>query len=120
LVNNAIQKIGMGDFQRALFALADFGWMFDQFWQTTASNALGQASLEFNIKHSAFQSLALIAGRFVGATFWVLGSDLNGRKIAFNTPVFIAAVFGIAAGAVPTFVSYAVLISFFGFVSGGN
>jgi len=81
---------------------------------------LSQAALEFNVEHSAFLSLALIAGLFVGASFWGLGSDLIGRKVAFNTTLFIAAVFGIAAGAAPTFISCAVLISFIGFGVGGN
>ena len=76
--------------------------------------------MEFQPKHSAFLSLALIAGLVCGAGFWGLGSDLIGRRLAFNLTLFIAAVFGIAAGAAPNFVACAVLVSFIGFGVGGN
>jgi MFS family permease len=108
-----------------------------QLWQTTVSDALPQVGIEFNVKHSAFLSLALIAGLVVGASFWGLGSTLNtillveqtltkdpgdliGRRLAFNLTLFIAGVFGLCAGAAPSFVGCAVLVSFIGFGVGGN
>src|SRR6187402_774312 len=66
LVNHAIQNIGMGKYQWALFALCGFGWMVDQLWQTTVSDALAQVAVEFQPQHSAFLSLALIAGLVCG------------------------------------------------------
>lgn len=91
-----------------------------QLWQTTVSDALAQVAVEFQPQHSAFLSLALIAGLVCGAGFWGLGSDLIGRRLAFNLTLFIAAVFGIAAGAAPNFIACAVLVSFIGFGVGGN
>jgi len=120
LVNHAIQVIGMGRYQWALFALCGFGWMVDQLWQTTVSDALPQVAVEFQPQHSAFLSLALIAGLVCGAAFWGLGSDLIGRRLAFNLTLLIASVFGIAAAAAPNFVTCAVLVSFVGFGVGGN
>ncbi|KAH7323875.1 MFS general substrate transporter [Rhexocercosporidium sp. MPI-PUGE-AT-0058] len=99
LVNHAIQLIGMGRYQWALFCLCGFGWM---------------------PQHSAFLSLALIAGLVCGATFWGLGSVLIGRRLAFNLTLLIASIFGIAAAAAPNFVTCAVLVSFVGFGVGGN
>ena len=46
----------------------------DQLWQTAVADALAQASVEFNEKHSAFLSLALVAGLMFGASFWGMGS----------------------------------------------
>jgi hypothetical protein len=137
LVNHAVQVIGMGKYQWALFFLAGYGWMCDQvrpssvinilfssknsqLWQTTVSDALAQVAVEFQPQHSAFLSLALIAGLVCGAGFWGLGSDLIGRRLAFNLTLLIAAVFGIAAGAAPNFIACAVLVSFIGFGVGGN
>jgi MFS family permease len=89
-------------------------------WQTTVSDALQQVGVEFNPKHPAFLSLASIAGLVVGASFWGLGSDLIGRRLAFNITLFIGGLFGLAAGAAPNFISCAVLVALCGFGIGGN
>jgi hypothetical protein len=141
LLNHAVQKIGMGKYQWGLFVLAGYGWLCDQvncihiiqvvprivinaeyrqLWQTTVSDALPQVGIEFNPPHSAFLSLALIAGLVIGAGFWGFGADLVGRRLVFNTTLLIAGVFGIAAGGANSFVSCAVLCSFIGFGVGGN
>jgi MFS family permease len=41
-------------------------------------------------------------GLCVGASFWGIGSDIMGRRLAFNLTLLIASVFGIAAGAAPS------------------
>ncbi|EXJ79431.1 hypothetical protein A1O3_08933 [Capronia epimyces CBS 606.96] len=120
LVNHAVQGIGMGKYQWALFGLCGYGWLCDQLWQTTISDALAQVAIEFTPQHSAFLSLALIAGLVVGASFWGLGCDLIGRRLAFNLTLLIAGIFGTAAGAAPNFVSCAVLVALCGFGVGGN
>jgi hypothetical protein len=59
----------------------------EQLWQTTVSDALAQVAVEFQPKHSAFLSLALIAGLTVGATFWGLGCESR-MLIQFTCRVF--------------------------------
>lgn len=49
--------------------------MIIQLWQTTISDALAQVAVEYNPPHSAFLSLALIAGLVCGASFWGLGCE---------------------------------------------
>ncbi|KAK5735813.1 hypothetical protein LTR17_007823 [Elasticomyces elasticus] len=120
LINHAIQTIGMGKYQWALFGLCGFGWLCDQLWQTTVSDALALVGVEFNVPHPAFLSLALIAGLVCGAAFWGFGSDLIGRRLSFNLTLFIAGVFGLCAGAATSFVGCAVLVAFCGFGVGGN
>jgi hypothetical protein len=128
-------------YQWALFGLCGYGWLVNQLWQTAVSDALAQASLEFNEKHSAFLSLALVAGIMCGASFWGLGYaysfssrwrlrcgsvnlqpvvDLIGRRLAFNMTLVIAAVFGLASGAAPNFAGLGVMFAFFCFGVGGN
>jgi len=39
LVNHAVQAIGTRKYQWALFGLCGYGWLCDQLWQTTVSDA---------------------------------------------------------------------------------
>ena len=120
LVNHAINVIGMGRHQWILFIVCGFGYIADQLVQTAIGDALPQVGLEFNAQYPAFLTLASIAGLVVGASFWGFGSDIIGRRFAFNCTLFIASVFLIAMGAGPNFAGTAVLASFVGFGAGGN
>lgn len=55
-----------------------------------------------------------------GALFWGFSADIIGRRFAFNVSLFICSIFGIAAGAAPSWISLAVFIAFLGFGGGGN
>ena len=120
LVNHAVQKIGMGRYQWGLFIVAGYGWMCDQLWQTTVADALAPIGAEFDPVHETFLSLGLASGLILGAWFWGLGCDLIGRKLAFNTTLFIGGVFGIAVGGANSFVAAASLCACVGFGIGGN
>jgi len=56
----------------------------------------------------------------IGALFWGLTADVIGRRFAFNVSLFICSIFGVAAGAAPTWASLAFFISLVGFGGGGN
>ena len=120
LINHAFQQIGMGKYQWKLFIIAGFGWMIDQAFETCTSLALPLIGTEFSPAHQAFSQLALVAGLVVGATFWGFSCDIIGRRPAFNLTLLIASIFGIAAGAGPTFLGTATLIAFVGLGAGGN
>lgn len=64
--------------------------------------------------------MALYAGLQIGALFWGFSADMIGRRIAFNTTLFIASIATIIAGAAPTWASLGVFVSFIGFGAGGN
>lgn len=64
--------------------------------------------------------MALYAGLLLGALFWGFSADVIGRKIAFNTTLFIAAIATIVAGAGPNWVGFCVFVAFLGFGAGGN
>ncbi|KAG5650336.1 hypothetical protein H0H81_012570 [Sphagnurus paluster] len=53
-------------------------------------------------------------------TLWGVMADLIGRKLSFNMTLFLAGVFGIAAGAAHNFVTFASLVACIGFGIGGN
>lgn len=51
---------------------------------------------------------------------WGILADLIGRRLSFNITLFIAGVFGIAAGGANTFTTLGALIACVGFGVGGK
>ncbi|KAI9725633.1 MAG: hypothetical protein M1828_002918 [Chrysothrix sp. TS-e1954] len=122
IINKALQDIGMGRYQWELFTLAGFGWFADNFWLQGVAIILTPMSQEFGISSTnvRFTTLALFLGLCIGASFWGIASDVIGRRLAFNTTLFIGAVFGIAAGAGPNWIGTSALFSCVGLGIGGN
>jgi MFS family permease len=81
---------------------------------------LPQVGKEFNPTHQTFLTLALYIGLILGAAFWGVGADLMGRQLAFNLTLFIAALFGTAAGGGPNFTGTAAMVACIGLGTGGN
>lgn len=81
-------------------------------------------SHEFFIESEAYRvklaTLALYAGLICGAFFWGFGADVVGRRFAFNSTLYIGGIFGVIAGASPSFAAYGVFIALLGFGVGGN
>ncbi|PLB34314.1 putative sugar transporter [Aspergillus candidus] len=122
VINRAIQDIGMGRYQWELFALCGFGWLADNLWLQGVALTLPQLSMEFDVSSSRvrFTTCALFLGLCLGASFWGLASDIIGRRPAFNMTLFIAGVFGLAAGGAPTWIGACALFSCLGLGVGGN
>ncbi|KAI0742549.1 MFS general substrate transporter [Daedaleopsis nitida] len=120
VLNAAIQEIGMGKYQWWLFAVAGFGWFATDFcWQLLGGLILGPAVSELHFNQPLL-SLAQNIGLFVGAVFWGLGCDIWGRRWSFNITLFLAGVFGLAAGGAPNFITLASLLAVLGLGVGGN
>ncbi|KAK2467275.1 hypothetical protein APHAL10511_000824 [Amanita phalloides] len=121
LVNRCLQEdIGFGRYQLQLFILTGIGWMADNIWLQAVAIVLPQVFQEFNPVRVEFSQLALYAGLIVGALTWGVLADLIGRRLSFNITLFLAGIFGIAAGGAPNFVAYASLVACLGFGTGGN
>jgi MFS family permease len=77
---------------------------------------------EFDISenHVRYTTCSLFVGLCLGASFWGIGSDIIGRRLAFNSTLFIAGVFGIAVGAAPSWVGACGLFAALGVGVGGN
>jgi MFS family permease len=63
-------------------------------------------SYEFGLSSTwvRFTTCALFLGLCFGASFWGIASDIVGRRLAFNTTLFLAGAFGLAAGGGPTWI----------------
>ncbi|KAF8127689.1 MFS general substrate transporter [Boletus edulis] len=119
ILNHAIQDIGMGKYQWYLFVVTGFGWFADSVWPLLGALILTPVIYEFHFD-GPYLVLASNIGLLVGAIFWSLGCDIWGRKWSFNLTLFIAGVFGLAAGGSPDFVTLATLIAIVGVGVGGN
>jgi MFS family permease len=79
-----------------------------------------QAKFGVSETHVRYTTCALFTGLCVGAGFWGIGSDIIGRRLAFNLTLLIAGVFGIAAGAAPSWIDACGLFAALGVGAGGN
>ncbi|KAH0585599.1 hypothetical protein H2248_008829 [Termitomyces sp. 'cryptogamus'] len=121
LINKCMQEeIGYGRYQWQLFVLTGFGWMADNIWLQGVAIVLGQVQQGLHPSRVEFATLALFAGLILGATTWGIMADLIGRRLSFNITLFLAGVFGIAAGGAPDFITFASLEACLGFGVGGN
>ncbi|KZT26542.1 putative sugar transporter [Neolentinus lepideus HHB14362 ss-1] len=122
LISKAIQDIGMGRYQYELFCLCGFGWAADNLWLQAIALCLPQLSAEFNVDSNTvrYTTCATFVGLCLGASFWGVASDIVGRRFAFNFTLFIASVFGIAAGGAPNWIGVCGLFAAMGFGVGGN
>ncbi|TFK34553.1 MFS general substrate transporter [Crucibulum laeve] len=121
LINKCLQEeIGFGPYQKQLFMLTGLGWLADNMWFQAVAVALPQVQKELHPSRIEFTTLSLYAGLAIGASAWGVMADIIGRKLSFNITLFLAGVFGVAAGAAPNFVAFASLVGCIGFGVGGN
>ncbi|KAG8748252.1 hypothetical protein FRC10_007642 [Ceratobasidium sp. 414] len=104
LLNDAIQKIGMGKYQWHLFVVTGFGWLADIMWIVIAGIILGPVIQEFQFQ----------------GPFLTLGSDVWGRKVSFNVTLAIIGIFAMVAAASPNFTALAVFAALWSVGVGGN
>jgi MFS family permease len=55
-------------------------------------------------------ALASQVGLLVGAAIWGFSADIIGRKLAFNTSLFICAAFVLIAGGMPNYISFSAML----------
>ncbi|KAJ7801645.1 MFS general substrate transporter [Mycena olivaceomarginata] len=116
LINEHVQnEIGFGRYQLQLFFLTGLGWAADNIWLQGVAIILPQIKNELNPTRVEFATMSLFIGLIVGASTWGVLADLIGRRLSFNITLFIAAVFGIAAGGANNFTTLCALISCLGF-----
>jgi MFS family permease len=91
-------------------------------WLQGVALTLPSLSEEFGIgeKQVRYTTSSLFVGLCIGASFWGVGSDIMGRRLAFNMTLLLAGVFGIAAGAAPNWIGSCGLFAALGVGVGGN
>lgn len=120
ILNDALQDIGMGRFQWALFVVAGFGWFMDNFWMLAISLISVLVQREFAVDKIAYLTLFKYLGLVIGATGWPLLSDLIGRLFAFNITIFMSSICAMIAAGMPNYGSLNFFMFCIGLATGGN
>ncbi|POR31849.1 Putative MFS-type transporter PB1E7.08c [Tolypocladium paradoxum] len=122
LINKAIQDIGMGRYNWQLFILCGFGWFADNLWLQGVSLCLPSLSAEFGVSEKTvrYTTSACFLGLSAGSIIWGIGSDILGRRIAFNLTLLITSVCGIMAAYAQSWGGVCVFFAALGFGVGGN
>ncbi|KAE9384900.1 MFS general substrate transporter [Gymnopus androsaceus JB14] len=116
LINEYLQnEIGFGRYQWQLFVLTGLGWAADDIWLQGVAIILPQIGNELKPVRVEHATMALYAGLIVGAITWGVLADLIGRRLSSNVTLFLAGVFGVAAGGANSFITLAALIACMGF-----
>jgi len=124
LINVAIDEMGWTSIQSKLALLNGFGYATDSLLALVPSIVQGQVNYEYPPQASGIfprgTTIGLYVGLFFGALFWGLFSDAFGRKWAFNSSLFISAIFTCLTAASPNYISVAVFNALLAFGAGGN
>jgi len=103
-IDDAIDRIGFGRFQKRLLAVCGVTWAADAAEVFLIAFALTGFKEEFGL--SAGQAGLVVSstfvGMFAGAWFWGTLSDRIGRRTGFQITIAIFAVFGLASAFAPS------------------
>lgn len=91
-------------------------------WLQGVALTLPKLAAEFGVDTDRirYTTLSLFTGLCIGASFWGTASDVIGRRLAFNATLFLAGVFGLAAGGGPNWIGTCALFACLGLGVGGN
>lgn len=120
-VQEAIDRIGFGRFQRRLLLVCGVTWAADAAELLAMGFALPGIREDFGL--SAWQGGMIASSTFfgmlLGATFWGTISDRIGRRVGFQLTVALFAVFGLASAFAPNAETLWILRFLCGFGLGG-
>ncbi|MBW3576184.1 MAG: MFS transporter [Actinobacteria bacterium] len=120
-IQDAIDDIGFGPFQRKLMLVAGLTWAADAAEVLLIAFALPDITREFGLDslQASLIVTATFLGMLVGAWFWGNISDRIGRRTGFQLTVLIFAVFGAVSALAPNALWLAILRAITGFGLGG-
>ncbi|MBC7317825.1 MFS transporter [Candidatus Bipolaricaulota bacterium] len=121
-LEEAIERVGFGRFQRRLLWICGAGWAADAMEVLLISFAIPAICREWGLTtaQAGFLATAIFLGMLLGAWFWGTVSDRLGRKPGFILTVLIDSGFGLASAFSPSFPVLVALRALTGFGVGGT
>ncbi|KAI5477168.1 MFS transporter [Pseudohyphozyma bogoriensis] len=104
-LDETLEKIGVGWYQKCLLVLCGFGWLADNMWLQCIAVILPRVQQHFDISNQwiGILSSSIFTGMMLGAWGWGSYSDAKGRSPAFHLTLCVTSVFGLLSAAAPTF-----------------
>jgi MFS transporter, putative metabolite:H+ symporter len=120
-IDDAIDRIGFGKFQKRLLAVCGVTWAADAAEVFLIAFALPGFSEEFGLStaQAGLVVSSTFLGMLLGAWFWGTVSDRIGRRTGFQITIAIFAVAGVASAFAPNAIWLAALRMVTGFGLGG-
>lgn len=120
-VQDAIDRVGFGRFQRRLLLVCGVTWAADAAEILLLAFALPAISADFGLSRAAGGLLvtATFVGMLVGAWFWGVVADRVGRRAGFQITVLVFALFGTLSAVAPNVGVLMLLRALTGFGLGG-
>ncbi|KAG8199266.1 hypothetical protein JTE90_003689 [Oedothorax gibbosus] len=120
-VDDAVNKVGFGKFQKKLIFLASFGWLADAFEIFILSVIGDLVACDWILYRwqSALLSSIVFAGIMIGSPILGFIADIYGRKKCLCASVVLVFVFGSASAVTPSFAWMAIFRSCLGVSLGG-
>jgi putative MFS transporter len=121
-VGEAIDRIGMGRFQRKLLWVCGASWTADAMEVLLIGFAIPSLMLDWGLSRAQGGQLAsaLFLGMLTGAWFWGTFSDARGRRFSFMATIGLDSLFGLLSALAPSFPVLLVLRFLTGFGVGGT
>ncbi len=104
-VDQAIERVGMGRFQRKLLVVCGAGWAADAMEVLLISFALPAIILDWQLTQAqaGLVGTAVFVGMLVGAWFWGTVSDNRGRRLGFQATILIYSIMGLLSALAPSY-----------------
>nr|QFR37178.1 MFS transporter [Cyberlindnera americana] len=120
LINNAIDEVGFTWHHAKLFVIAGFGYSIDSQMEMIQSSV--KVYVDYQMLGTGFpiSNEIFYAGLICGSIVFGMGSDLIGRKVVFNTSIFLTSIFGFLTGGMDSYPMYCIFMFLSAFAAGGN
>lgn len=121
-LDQAIERIGVGRFQRKLLVVAGASWAADAMEVLLIAFAIPSLIVAWGLSRpqAGLLGTALFVGMMVGAWGWGSIADRIGRKPGFVLTILIDSLFGLLSAFAPTYAVLLVLRALTGFGVGGT
>lgn len=121
-LEEAIEAIGFGRFQRKLLLICGAGWAADAMEVLIIAFVIPAVMKEWGLtpQQAGVLGTAIFVGMLAGAWFWGTVSDYIGRKWGFQLTVLVDSVFGFLSALAPNFPLLVLLRALTGFGVGGT